>query len=117
METMSNYILGILKRNPFIAMSWGAHSFTSISDNGLSFTVNGFVFKGNVQIVYNDGNDLFNVTVGKEKFTGIYMDELVSFIDRKVEKDCNDNQYEEKVNDWFMKEAIDEFKGYFADEE
>ena len=101
METMSSYILSILKSNPFVLMSWGSHKFAPLTDDkGLSFFVNGFIYKGKVQIIYNKGADLFDVIIGEKKYSEISLYELVSFIDEKVEKNCNQSLYEEQVIEW-----------------
>lgn len=113
METMASYIHSILKSQPIVLMSWGSHSFQAL-ENGLSFIVNGFIYKGKVIIRYNEGDDLFDIYIGKEKHSGVFFDELVSFLDMKIEKDCGKSQYEEKVNSWLGSE---EFKAMFEDEE
>lgn len=112
MESMASYIHSILKSQPIVLMSWGSHAFQSL-ENGLSFIVNGFVYKGKVTILYNEGQDLFDVQVGDKTHSGIFFDELVSFIDGKVEKDCGESQYDERVNTWL---GGDEFKAMFEEE-
>ena len=75
METMASYILSILKQSPDILMSWGAESFTQLkNDEGLSFLVNGFVYQGEVKIIYDPGADLFNVQIGDQLFEGVYFE-------------------------------------------
>ena len=101
METMANYILSILKAEPIVIMSWGINRIIALpEDRGVSFVVNGFIYKGKVEIVYNAGSDLFDVQIGEETHTDIYFDELVSFIDREVEKGNSEDVYNKKVNDW-----------------
>ena len=87
METMGNYILGILKSSGFVLWSWGSHNFRELPDNkGLSFSVNGFVYKGTVSVIYNQGSDTFDVLIGNEKHENVYFDELAEIIDFNVEK-------------------------------
>lgn len=67
--------------------------------NGLSFRVQGFKFKGTVEVVYNEGTDLFDISFIKrnkiiEIIEGIYFDQLVTVIDYHVEKVDN---YKERV--------------------
>jgi hypothetical protein len=97
---MSKYIYSILLSQPTILMSWG---FTSpiVIKQGLKFSVNGFLLKGQVKIIYNEGADLFDLTFISENkqvrnsMNGIYFDELVDTIDRQIEKTDN---YNERVN-------------------
>jgi hypothetical protein len=94
---MSKYIYGILMSQPTILMSWGFHSPIVIKQ-GLKFSVNGFILKGQVQIIYNGGSDLFDLTFYTEDnqihdtLNGIYIDELVDTIDRHVERVENYNE-------------------------
>ena len=96
---MSKYIYKILSQ-PTIMMSWGFHSPIVIKQ-GLRFSVDGFILKGQVQITYNEGADLFDLTFFTEDIqirntiNGIYIDELVDTIDRHVERVDN---YNERVN-------------------
>lgn len=50
------YIMRILKSQLMIIWSWGFNSPKTIT-NGLSFRVQGFKFKGTVEVVYNEGTD------------------------------------------------------------
>lgn len=114
METMAVYIMRILKTRPNVVLSWGAHSFRSLdNDRGISFLVNGFLYQGRVLITYNEGADLFDVKIGDETHTGIYFDQLIDFIDGKVEKE-HGQDYDKTVNDWLNSNA---FKESFDDEE
>lgn len=92
------YIMRIFKSQLVIVWSWGFNSPKAIS-NGISFTVQGFKFKGTVEVVYNEGTDLFDISFIKcgkivEAVEGVYIDQLVSVIDNHVEKVEN---YKESV--------------------
>ena len=82
-----------------IMFSWGFHSAYAI-ENGLGFFVNGYLHKGKVEVIYDDGWDLFTVrTINrdgsvKQQEEGIYADGLVATIDTMVER-CPD--YKERV--------------------
>lgn len=81
-----------------IVWSWGFNSPKAIA-NGLSFKVQGFKFKGSVEVIYNEGTDLFDISFVKrgkivEVVEGIYIDQLVNVIDSQVEKV---NNYNERV--------------------
>ena len=96
---MAKYIMTILKSQLIIVWSWGFHQPMEL-ENGLRFRVSGFKFKGSVEIVYNEGHDLFDVRfikASKVVATGsdIYFDMLVSFIDNFVERTSD---YEERVS-------------------
>ena len=60
----------------------------------MKFDVNGFKYKGSVEVVYNDGSDLFDVYLGSKCVEGVYADELVSVIDGEVERT---NDYQKRV--------------------
>ena len=74
-----------------VVMSWGFHG-AKVIENGISFLVQGYKHTGRVEVVYDEGWDLFNVrTINrdgttKEQLEGIYADGLVDCIDRLVEK-------------------------------
>ena len=84
----------ILRTELMVVFSWGFHSAYAI-ENGLAFYVNGYLYKGKVEVLYDEGWDLFNVRIFnrdgsvKEEQKGIYIDGLVSTIDAMVEK-CPD---------------------------
>ena len=88
---MAKYILAILRTQLMIVFSWGFHSARAL-ENGLAFYVQGYKHTGRVEVVYDEGWDLFNVrTINpdgsvKEHQEGIYADGLVDCIDRLVEK-------------------------------
>ena len=96
---MAQYIYSILKSQINIMWSWGFNSSKAI-ENGLMFKVEGFIFKGWVKVVYNEGSDLFDITLldkkgnSIKKIEGVYFDMLADVIDSYVEK-CND--YENRV--------------------
>lgn len=95
---MAKYIMQILRSQLMVMWSWGFNSPIAI-ENGLRFKVQGFKFKGFVEVVYNEGWDLFDVSfikAGKVSKTidGVFFDMLVSVIDNYVEKTAD---YEERV--------------------
>lgn len=72
-----------------IVASWGINGL-KLQKESILFSVQGHHFTGQVQISYNTGADLFdisflqdNITTGQR--TGVYFDELIDYIDRKVE--------------------------------
>ena len=88
---MARYILSILRTSPMVVLSWGFNSARAI-ENGLAFYVQGYKHTGRVEIMYDEGWDLFNVrainqdgTI-KEQQEGVYVDGLVEVIDRMVER-------------------------------
>ena len=96
---LANYILAILKSQIFVVMSWGFHN-ARVIENGLAFNVQGYLHTGRVEIVYDEGWDLFAVRIlnadgsVKEQVEGIYADGVVDCVDRLVER-CPD--YEKRV--------------------
>jgi hypothetical protein len=90
-KEMAEYIYSILLSQPIILMSWGFQN-PRIIQNGLSFHVNGFKHKGNVKIKYNEGQDLFDISLFDENeklvhtIHMVYFDQLLEVIDERVEK-------------------------------
>lgn len=88
---MAKYILAILRSQLMVVFSWGFHAATAI-ENGLAFQVQGFKHTGRVEVLYDDGWDLFTVkTINqdgtvKEQNEGIYVDGLIDTIDEMVER-------------------------------
>lgn len=100
---MANYIMQILRTQPTIVMSWGFNSPVAIN-NGLRFKVQGYLHKGWVEVIYNEGLDLFEVrTINrngsiKKQVEEVYFDCLVDIIDGMVER-CDN--YSEKVKETY----------------
>ena len=91
---MANYIYTILISKLMVSLSWGFNSPIAIT-NGLRFKVQGFKFTGTVEVIYNEGADLFNVHLSNGTVVAdVYVDSLVGVIDGLVERT---NDYEERV--------------------
>ena len=87
---MAKYILRILRSQLMVMFSWGFNHPVAI-ENGIRFKVTGYKFRGIVEVVYDEGWDLFNVRFIKgskviETIEGVYFDTLVDTIDDYVEK-------------------------------
>ena len=87
---MAKYIMSILKTQLMVVWSWGFHRAAAI-DNGLRFNVQGYKFRGVVEVVYNEGQDLFDVSFIKggkvvKTIGGVYFYMLVDTIDYHVER-------------------------------
>ena len=102
METnkeMAEYIYSILRSNLNVMWSWGLNKPT-IVENGLKFKVQGFIFRGWVHVIYNEGSDLFDIklvtikNIEKKSIEGVFFDQLIEVIDENVEHVKN---YEEVV--------------------
>ena len=83
--------LQLLQMNKPIFWSWGVSEIHRIDDRGLIFKVNGYKFKGLVLITLGWGDTytfrLLNSQYNeKYKQTDVYFEDLVSFIDEKIEK-------------------------------
>lgn len=94
-ETIRRQLLGtgLIK-----VWSWGANTFRAIQ-NGLTFKVQGFKFKGNIEIILMP-SDTYTIRLLKDKeiqqeFENVHFDEMVDLIDVQVE--LTDN-YEDDVN-------------------
>ena len=93
---MAKYILSIFKTQLMVVYSWGFHQPMAL-ENGIRFKVTGFKFKGIVDVIYNEGRDLFDVSFIKrnkvvKSIDGVYFDMLVDTIDDFVEKTADYNQ-------------------------
>ena len=104
-KEMALYILGIFRTKPFVVMSWGINPASStIVEVGVKFHVQGFIHTGYVQVVLNEGEDLFEVTLISEegeilnKIEHIFVDNLISILDSEIEK-CEN--YEERISQEF----------------
>ncbi|MBQ5719634.1 MAG: hypothetical protein IIV65_03700 [Alistipes sp.] len=95
---MAEYILQILRSRLMVVFSWGFHRPTALPDNkGLSFMVDGFKYQGRVQVIYNEGTDLFEVHLENGRIEeGVYLDQLVNIIDGMVER-CDN--YDKRISD------------------
>ena len=101
-KEMALYILSIFRTNPFVVMSWGINPASiEVVDLGVKFHVQGFKHKGFVQVVLNEGEDLFEVTLISEEgetlrtIEHIFVDNLICVIDSVVEK-CEN--YQERIS-------------------
>ena len=99
---IAGYILSIFRTNPFVVMSWGINPASiEVVDLGVKFHVQGFKHKGFVQVVLNEGEDLFEVTLISEEgetlrtIEHIFVDNLICVIDSVVEK-CEN--YQERIS-------------------
>ena len=93
---MAEYILTILRSQLMVVFSWGFNSPKRLPDDkGLRFNVEGFKYRGVVEVSYNIGSDLFEVHLSDgTKVEDVYLDNLVEVIDSLVEKTPN---YEQRV--------------------
>lgn len=83
---MANYIYTILISKLMVILSWGFNSPIAIT-NGLRFKVQGFRFTGVVEVVYNEGMDLFEIHLSDGRVEAdVYADCLVDVIDDLVER-------------------------------
>ena len=99
---IAGYILSIFRTNPFVVMSWGINPASiTIVEVGVKFHVQGFIHTGYVQVVLNEGEDLFEVTLISEDgetlktIEHIFVDNLICVIDDAVEK-CEN--YQERIS-------------------
>lgn len=84
-----------------VVLSWGFNKAFAV-DNGLIFMVKGFLHTGAVEVLYNEGSDLFVVNTLnpngsiKQQVEDVYLDCLVNVIDGLVER-CDN--YKERVTE------------------
>ena len=88
---IANYILAIFRMDLMVVLSWGIHN-AKVIEGGLAFNVQGYKFKGRVEVIYDEGMDLFTVRLikadgkVKEEVEGVYVDGLLDTIDKLVER-------------------------------
>ncbi len=106
---MQKYILKIINSQPLVKMSWGFDDLSAIED-GIKFSVHGFLHKGFVEIAYCECSDLFEVRIInedlslREKIEDVFLGELVSTIDSRVECETNSTYYEQVMQYMFADE-------------
>lgn len=90
---LAGYIWSILKTQIAIFMSWGVvPESMKVIEGGLEFHCQGFKHKGKVQIVLDEGKDLFEVHLISENgekvktIEDIFLDKLISVVDENIEK-------------------------------
>lgn len=100
---LAGYIWSILRTRPIIMMSWGIDTNTVRPVNlGLEFHVQGFKHTGMVQVILDEGKDLFEIHLipdleGERKIIeDVYFDMLISVIDENVEKT---DDYEKRISE------------------
>lgn len=105
---MALLIWGLLIADPSLPMSWGVDPETFVcAEDALEFHVQGFLFTGNVRVVYIEGADLFQVAFYKEdgslykKVEDVYNDNLADVIDTTVENDKM-SDYDAKVMNFLI---------------
>ena len=98
---IAEYIFEIFKSNLPVVWSWGIDPASiQVINLGVKFHVQGFKHKGNVQVAYNEGEDLFEVSLIDENdktvktIESIFLDNLISVIDENIEK-CEN--YENRI--------------------
>lgn len=103
---MEIYLLGILQTKPMVVMSWGISKLRALQgDEGIIFHVQGLKFNGWVKVVYDLGEDLFNIFYIEDNDQtqkvqkSISVDQLVDTIDEAVEKT---KDYESDVMRWIV---------------
>ena len=87
---MAKYILSIFQTQLMVVYSWGFHKPMAL-ENGLRFKVTGLKYRGVVDVVYNEGRDLFDISFIKsnkvvKSIDGVFFDMLIDTIDDFVER-------------------------------
>ena len=98
---LANYILSVLRTDLMVMFSWGFRNPIAIR-NGLRFHVNGFKHQGWVEVVYDEGWDLFTIRLIKggklvKEIEQVYVDMLVNIIDNAIERTAD---YAKDVEHW-----------------
>lgn len=89
----------LLKSRMNVVFSWGLHNKRVITD-GVRFDVQGFKYTGEVKVLFDYARSIkndqttFKVAIGEQVHTDVKDEELIDFIDERVEKV---DDYEEAV--------------------
>lgn len=109
-NNIQRIILQLLQKDLSVFFSWGAYDFETLPPNGLKFTVNGFLYKGGVFVMYNKEKSLqakefvFAVKIGNSIYNNIRASELAYFIDKKIEYSEN---YEQMLQQEYTQDEIE----------
>ena len=102
---LAGYIWSILKTQPVIVMSWGVDMDTiKPVKGGLEFHVQGFKHTGMVQIILDEGKDLFEIHLipdsegEKNVIEDVYLDMLDSIIEENLKQT---DDYEKRISDTY----------------
>ena len=108
-------ILTIIRSGGPVTWSWGPKSFQATVYEkmpALRFVVSDFVHKGDVVGALNRAADLYEVYCLDEtdkvvsSQDEVFFDELVDVIDRLVEKNVSDVDYEHKIRQWLEENPL-----------
>lgn len=98
---LAKYIWAVLRMQIAIFTSWGVNPESmKVIEGGLEFHCQGFKHTGTVQIVLDEGKDLFEVHLISENgekiktIEDVFLDNLVSVIDENIEKT---EDYKERI--------------------
>lgn len=90
---LAKYIWSVLRMQITIFISWGVNPESmKVIEGGLEFHCQGFKHTGTVQIVLDEGKDLFEVHLISENgekvktVEDVFLDNLVSVVDENIEK-------------------------------
>lgn len=112
-NNIQRVILQLLQKDLSVFFSWGAYDFETLPPNGLKFTVNGFLYKGGVFIIYDKEKSLqakefvFAVKIGNSIYNNIKASELADFIDKKIEYS---EKYEQMLQQEYTTDEIEFYK-------
>lgn len=102
---LARYIWSILKTQIAVFMSWGVDPKSiKVIGSGIEFHCQGFKHTGKVQVVLDEGKDLFEIHLISENgelvktVEDVYLDNLVSVIDENVEKT---DDYEKRISETY----------------
>ena len=90
---LAKYIWSVLRMEIAIFMSWGVEPKSmKVIEKGLEFHCQGFKHTGKVQIVLDEGKDLFEIHLISENgekvktIEDVFIDKLISVVDENIEK-------------------------------
>ena len=112
-NNIQRIILQLLQKDLSVFFSWGAYDFETLPPNGLKFAVNGFLYKGDVFVMYDKEMSLqakefvFAVKIGNSIYNNIRASNLADFIDKKIEYSEN---YEQMLQQEYTPEEIEFYK-------
>lgn len=88
-----------------VVASWGAMNYMPLEEGGVRFQVNGFEYKGWVEVVLDRGADAYNIVLTGHGLLPVadhvYAPELGEVLDRLIETGgLNEDEYKSRVDNW-----------------
>lgn len=84
-------MIALFKNRPIMLSKWNAKAFRPIED-GIVFNVDATQYSGAVEVIYNDADDTFSITLPdiNKSIDGVFLDIVITVVDKMVEYNFDD---------------------------